>query len=158
MSSYGLNARVPKTVVRRIVEHEAINCGDERISAVLNDIIAAPVSPESPPPEFDGQGAQGAEYLTVPYELTDFFLYYFCMFSFSPSKILRIAAAAFEGAYEEKEIRKWLAVFIGRFFASQFKRSCSPDAAGAGVLSLSPRTGLKMPSDAHVKLWIEDLN
>jgi NAD+ synthase (glutamine-hydrolysing) len=143
-SMYGLNARVPKTMVRRIIKHEADNCGDELISGVLREVLNAPV--------------QRNEDLTGPYELHDFFLYYFCRYSFRPAKILRAASRAFEGIYTAAEIKEWLAVFIDRFFASRFKRSCGPDSAGAGVISLSPRTGFNVPSDASVKLWLDDIS
>ncbi|MCL2055405.1 MAG: NAD(+) synthase [Oscillospiraceae bacterium] len=153
MSMYGINAGIPKTLVRKMIEIEAENCSDdENKKQVLLDILNTPISPELLP------GSQKTEELIGPYELHDFFIYYFLRYSFSPSKILRIAVKTFEGEYAEAEIKKWLAVFIKRFYGSQFKRNCMPDGASVLGLSLSSRTGLKMPSEATVKLWLENFN
>ncbi|MDO4566735.1 MAG: NAD(+) synthase, partial [Oscillospiraceae bacterium] len=156
MSMYGVNASVPKTLVRYLVRHEAEICGDGELSAALLDILDTPVSPELLPAE-GGEISQKTEDIIGPYELHDFFLYYLLRFGFTPHKVLRLAAAAFEGQYSQSEIKKWLAVFLRRFFASQFKRSCMPDGPKVGSVALSPRGDWRMPSDAVAALWLDDL-
>lgn len=156
MSMYGVNASVPKTQVRYLVKYYADHCGDEELKRILLDVLDTPVSPELLPPE-EGAIAQKTEDLVGPYELHDFFLYYMLHFGYEPDKILRIAEAAFEGLYNRETILKWLKKFLWRFFSQQFKRSCVPDGPKAGLLSLSPRGDLKMPSDASPAVWIESL-
>ncbi len=109
------------------------------------------------PPTADGTISQKTEDLVGPYELHDFFMYYFLRFAFSPSKIYRIAKVAFDGAYDPETIYKWEEVFIKRFFMQQFKRSCLPDGPKVGTVTLSPRGDWRMPSDASSKVWLEDL-
>nr|MDE5741716.1 NAD(+) synthase [Oscillospiraceae bacterium] len=156
MSMYGVNASVPKTLVRHLVSYESINTENKRLSEVLADILATPVSPELLPPT-EGEISQKTEDIVGPYELHDFFLYYMVRCGFPPKKILRIAEQAFSGTYELSEIKKWLTVFLKRFFSQQFKRSCLPDGPKVGSVTLSPRGDWRMPSDACVRLWLEDL-
>ena len=159
MSMYGVNAGVPKTLVRHLVQYYAENCSDEELASVLLDVLDTPVSPELLPPE-DGKISQKTEDLVGPYELHDFFLYYMLRLAFPPEKIYRIAKIAFAGIYEEEIILKWLKTFYRRFFQQQFKRSCLPDGPKVGSVSVSPRGDLRMPSDASAALWmkqIEDL-
>ena len=156
MSMYGVNASVPKTLVRHLVRYFADTCGDEALSRVLYDVLDTPVSPELLPPK-DGQIAQKTEDLVGPYELHDFFLYHILRFAYAPSKIYRMALQAFEGQYEEEVILHWLKTFYRRFFSQQFKRSCLPDGPKVGSAALSPRGDLRMPSDAQSRLWLEDL-
>ena len=115
------------------------------------------MSPELLPPTADGTISQKTEDLVGPYELHDFFMYYFLRFAFAPSKIYRIAKIAFDGAYDPETIYKWEEVFIKRFFMQQFKRSCLPDGPKVGTVTLSPRGDWRMPSDASSKVWLEDL-
>ncbi len=147
MSMYGVNASVPKTLVRHITAYEMRTTEDKALSAVLEDILNTPVSPELLPPK-DGEISQRTEDIVGPYELHDFFLYYFVRCAFSPSKILRLAEAAFAGQYDKETVKKWLKVFMKRFFTQQFKRSCLPDAPKVGSVTLSPRGDFRMPSDA----------
>ncbi|MCD7731521.1 MAG: NAD(+) synthase [Oscillospiraceae bacterium] len=147
MSMYGVNASVPKTLVRHLTAYERDTTEDKCLSAVLDDILNTPVSPELLPPE-DGEISQRTEDIVGPYELHDFFLYYFVRCTFSPEKILRLAESAFEGQYDRETIRKWLTTFMRRFFSQQFKRSCLPDSPKVGSVTLSPRADLRMPSDA----------
>ncbi|WP_313134565.1 NAD(+) synthase [Anaerocolumna sp.] len=159
MSMYGVNASVPKTLVRYLVSYfaETANAAKEdSLKDVLLDILDTPVSPELLPP-VDGKIAQKTEDLVGPYELHDFFLYYILRFGFTPSKIFRLAVAAFQDEYEKEIIYKWLTTFYRRFFSQQFKRSCLPDGPKVGSVALSPRGDLRMPSDASAALWLEDL-
>ena len=155
MSMYGVNASVPKTLVRHIVRHVADHA-DEALRAVLLDILDTPVSPELLPPE-DGKIAQKTEDLVGPYELHDFFLYYFLRFGFPPDKLYRLAKYAWGPTYDDATILKWLKTFCGRFFRQQFKRSCLPDGPKVGSVSLSPRGDWRMPSDACAELWLQRL-
>ena len=155
MSMYGVNAGVPKTLVRHLVQYYADTCGTDALREVLLDVLDTPVSPELIPP-VDGKISQKTEDLVGPYELHDFFLYYMLRFGFSPAKIFRIAKLTFEGTYDEDTIRKWLKTFIRRFFAQQFKRSCLPDGPKVGSVAVSPRGDLRMPSDASAHLWMEE--
>lgn len=155
MSMYAVNSSIPKTLVRYITKFEADN-NSGILSEVLVDILDTPVSPELLPPK-DGDIAQKTEEIVGPYELHDFFLYYFVRFGFKPSKIYRIAKIAFNGQYDDNTILSWLKVFIRRFFAQQFKRSCLPDGPKVGSVTLSPRGDFRMPSDAAVKLWLAEL-
>ena len=154
MSMYGVNASVPKTLVRYLVRYES-EIADEKTSAVLRDILATPVSPELLPAK-DGTISQITEDIVGPYELHDFFLYYMVRFGFSPRKIFRIASIAFNGVYDGSTIKKWLITFVRRFFSQQFKRSCLPDGPKVGSVTLSPRSDWRMPSDAEASLWIEE--
>ena len=157
MSMYGVNASIPKTLVRHLVSHAADQEQKKAVQAVLWDILNTPVSPELLPAK-DGQIAQITEDLVGPYELHDFFLYYFLRWAYSPAKIFRLACYAFDGKYEKDVILKWMKTFYKRFFTQQFKRSCLPEGPKVGSLSLSPRGDWKMPSDALVGIWLEELN
>lgn len=152
MSMYGVNGSVPKTLVRHLVQYYADTCEDQELREVLYDVLDTPVSPELLPPK-DGEIAQKTEDLVGPYELHDFFLYYFLRFGYEPDKIFRLARYAFEGTYEEPIIEKWLSTFCRRFFTQQFKRSCLPDGPKVGTVALSPRGDWRMPSDASFALW-----
>ena len=157
MSMYGVNAGVPKTLVRYLVRYEADTTEDKEESKVLLDILDTPVSPELLPAK-DGVISQVTEDLVGPYELHDFFLYNMVRLSFSPSKIFRLAKKAFCGVWDEDTIYKWLRVFVRRFFQQQFKRSCLPDGPKVGTITLSPRSDWRMPSDADCTVWLEDLD
>ena len=157
MSMYGVNASVPKTLVRYIVGYYSDTCGDERLSAVLKDILDTPVSPELLPAENDSI-TQKTEDLVGPYELHDFFLYYAVRWGCPPEKVYRMALNAFKGEYSGETILKWLKTFFRRFFNQQFKRSCMPDSAKVGSVTLSPRADWRMPSDAVSRLWLERLD
>ena len=154
MSMYGVNASVPKTLVRYIIEYEAARCGGET-ARVLRDILDTPVSPELLPAK-DGEIAQKTEEIVGPYELHDFFLYHMLRNGSSPARIYHLALYAFDGAYPAEEILRWLKVFLRRFFAQQFKRSCLPDGPKIGTVSLSPRGDWRMPSDACADIWLEE--
>ena len=154
MSMYGVNAGVPKTLVRHLVSYYADICMDSKLQAVLLDILDTPVSPELIPP-VDGKISQKTEEIVGDYELHDFFLYYMLRCGFSPDKVYRVAKIAFEGKYDDGTILKWLKNFYRRFFAQQFKRSCAPDSPKVGSVALSPRGDLRMPSDACVTAWMK---
>lgn len=156
MSMYGVNASVPKTLVRHLVQYYADTCSDEELKTVLLDVLDTPVSPELLPPK-DGEIAQKTEDLVGPYELHDFYLYYVLRFGFQPAKIYRLALAAFDGTYDKTTILKWLKTFYRRFFTQQFKRSCLPDGPKIGTVALSPRGDWRMPSDACAAIWMKDL-
>ncbi len=158
MSMYGVNANIPKTLVRHLVEHVAKDSTekDEQLTHVLEDILDTPVSPELLP-AVQGNISQITEDLVGPYELHDFFLYHMLRWGSSPSKILRLAELAHGRRYERDIILKWLKIFYRRFFNQQFKRSCLPDGPKVGTIGLSPRGDLKMPSDAFARLWLEEL-
>ena len=160
MSMYGVNSSIPKTLVRYLVSYEAerVSSSDPKLSAVLKDIIATPVSPELLPPSEDGTIAQKTEEVVGPYELHDFFLYYLVRFAFTPSKIYRLAVRAFDGVYDPGTILKWEKTFIRRFFTQQFKRSCLPDGPKVGTVTLSPRGDWRMPTDSDYSLWMEELD
>ena len=156
MSMYGVNASVPKTLVRHLVHYFADTCEDSSLKEVLYDVLDTPVSPELLPPK-DGEIAQKTEDLVGPYELHDFFLYYFLRMGYEPGKIYRIAKLSVAGEYDDETIYKWLRTFCWRFFSQQFKRSCLPDGPKVGTVALSPRGDWRMPSDACVALWIQNL-
>ena len=156
MSMYGVNASVPKTLVRHLVKYAADDTKDEALKNVLYDVLDTPVSPELLPPK-DGDIAQKTEDLVGPYELHDFFLYFILRFGYEPSKIFRIACMTFDGEYDKETIFKWLETFCRRFFSQQFKRSCLPDGPKVGTVALSPRGDWRMPSDACVAVWMKDL-
>ena len=153
MSMYGVNAGVPKTLVRYLVSYIA----QDMATDVLRDIIDTPISPELIPADEQGNIKQKTEDLVGPYELHDFFLYYFLRFGFRPAKIYLLAQKAFAGTYDDEVIKKWLQTFCRRFFTQQFKRSCMPDGPKVGSVSLSPRGDWRMPSDACSTLWLKDL-
>lgn len=157
MSMYGVNAGVPKTLVRHLVRYYADTCSNEELQAVLLDVLDTPVSPELLPP-VDGVISQKTEDLVGPYELHDFFLYYMLRCGFEPAKIYRIAKKSFTGQYDDETIMKWLKTFYRRFFTQQFKRSCLPDGPKVGSVGVSPRGDLRMPSDACVRVWLEQLD
>lgn len=156
MSMYGVNASVPKTLVRHLVCYYADTCADETLQKVLYDVLDTPVSPELLPPE-DGKISQKTEDIVGPYELHDFFLYYILRFGCTPKKIYRLANYAFAGIYDTETIQKWLKTFYRRFFSQQFKRSCLPDGPKVGTVAVSPRGDLRMPSDASARIWMEEL-
>lgn len=157
MSMYGVNAGVPKTLVRHIVRYVADTCGEDTLSRVLLDILDTPVSPELLPTAEDGTIAQQTEKLVGPYELHDFYLYYVLRFGFGPVKIYHLARTAFDGKYAPEILLHWLKNFYRRFFAQQFKRSCLPDGPKVGSVTLSPRGDWRMPSDACNALWMTEL-
>lgn len=159
MSMYGVNASVPKTLVRFLVASFAkIDSEEDKtaLASALKDIVDTPVSPELIPADDKGNIVQKTEDLVGPYELHDFFLYYMLRYGFSPRRIFRLAKQAFDGAYDDKTISKWLTTFIRRFFSQQFKRSCLPDGPKVGSICLSPRGDWRMPSDACAALWLEE--
>ncbi len=157
MSMYGVNASLPKTLMRHIVRYEAERLGGE-IGRILADVVDTPVSPELLPFDEKGEIAQKTEDLVGPYELHDFFLYYMLRYGFGPAKLCRMAKIAFADEYEDAVILHWLRTFVRRFISQQFKRSCLPDGPAVGVISLSPRTGFVMPSDASSALWLSELD
>lgn len=157
MSMYGVNASVPKTLVRYLVQYYADSCGQPELSAVLEDILDTPVSPELLPPE-NGTISQKTEDLVGPYELHDFYLYYMLRAGFEPEKILRLSNLTFRCIHSEEEQLKWLKTFYRRFFSQQFKRSAMPDGPKVGSVALSPRGDLRMPSDASARIWLDQLN
>ena len=152
MSMYGVNSSIPKTLVRHLTAFEAQNSEGQLKSSLL-DILDTPVSPELLPPK-NGEISQKTEDLVGPYELHDFFLYYFVRFGFTAEKIFRMAKHAFGGDYSEETIKKWLDTFIRRFFSQQFKRSCLPDGPKVGTVTLSPRGDWRMPSDASGRMFM----
>lgn len=170
MSMYGVNASVPKTLIRYLVNYVAQREVDDQSAQTLQDIIETPISPELIPADEKGNIQQKTEDLVGPYELHDFFLYYFLRFGFSPKKIFMLAKNAFienkskrvklgpndPETYDEETIKKWLRVFVRRFFSQQFKRSCLPDGPKVGSVSLSPRGDWRMPSDAMAAMWMQD--
>lgn len=158
MSMYGVNASVPKTLVRHLVKWVAENGMDDASRRTLLDIVDTPISPELIPADENGNISQITEDLVGPYELHDFFLYYFLRGGFRPSKIFYLAARTFKDVYDEEIIRKWLQTFLHRFFNQQFKRSCLPDGPKVGSVSLSPRGDWRMPSDASDEAWLKECN
>jgi NAD+ synthase (glutamine-hydrolysing) len=153
---YGVNASVPKTLVRYLISYFADTAKDQKLKEVLADVLDTPVSPELLPPS-EGKISQKTEEIVGPYELHDFFLYYILRYGYEPGKIYRLAKIAFNGSYKNEEILKWLKVFYRRFFSQQFKRSCLPDGPKVGSVSVSPRGDLRMPSDASASLWMKEL-
>lgn len=162
MSMYAVNVSVPKTLVRYLVEWVSMHRMDDLSRSILLDIIDTPISPELIPADENGNISQITEDLVGPYELHDFFLYYFLRYGFRPSKIFYLATRAFNGhdkrakVYDGSIIKKWLTIFCRRFFAQQFKRSCLPDGPKVGSCSLSPRGDWRMPSDATSEAWLEE--
>lgn len=157
MSMYGVNASIPKTLVRHLIRYYADTCEDIELNKVLMDVLDTPVSPELLPPQDNGEIAQKTEDLVGPYELHDFFMYYMLRLGYTPKKIYYLARNAFEGIYDDETILKWLKTFYRRFFAQQFKRSCLPDGPKVGTVAVSPRGDLRMPSDACASIWLKEL-
>lgn len=156
MSMYAVNNSIPKTLVRYLVRYAASGETDKKAQATLLDILDTPVSPELLPADENGLISQKTEDLVGPYELHDFFLYYMLRYGFAPAKIFYLATKAFAQTYDDACIKKWLKVFLKRFFAQQFKRSCMPDGPKVGSVNLSPRGDWRMPSDASSDLWLDD--
>lgn len=156
MSMYAVNVSIPKTLVRYLTSYEA-HKSDGELKAVLLDVLDTPVSPELLPPDSNGEIAQKTEDVVGPYELHDFFLYYLVRFGFAPDKIYYLAKISFKEKYDNATIKKWLTVFLKRFFSQQFKRSCLPDGPKVGSVTLSPRSDWRMPSDASVNMWLKNL-
>ena len=157
MSMYGVNGSIPKTLVKYLVKWVAENEVDETSCITLLDIVDTPISPELIPADENGDIKQKTEDLVGPYELHDFFLYYFMRFGFRPSKIFMLASLAFKEIYDEETIKKWLLIFFRRFFNQQFKRSCLPDGPKVGSISISPRGDWRMPSDASAAAWLKEI-
>lgn len=157
MSMYGVNASIPKTLVKYLVQWVAENDLDDTSKDTLLDIVDTPISPELIPADENGDIKQKTEDLVGPYELHDFFLYYFLRFGFRPSKIFYLANIAFKGWYDEETVKKWLSTFFRRFFSQQFKRSCLPDGPKVGSISISPRGDWRMPSDASPAMWLKEI-
>lgn len=157
MSMYGVNASIPKTLIRWMIV--AISEMPEFAASrrVLQDILDTPISPELLPPDAEGKIAQYTEDLVGPYALHDFFLYYMLRFGFGPTKIYTLACRAFANDFDSQTIKKWLKAFYRRFFTQQFKRSCMPDGVKVGSVTLSPRGDWRMPSDASARLWLDDV-
>lgn len=157
MSMYGVNAGVPKTLIKYLVRYVAESSVDDKSRDTLLDIIDTPISPELIPADENGNIKQKTEDLVGPYELHDFFIYYTLRYGFSPRKVYMLCRAAFdEKQYDDKTIKSWLKIFYRRFFNQQFKRSCLPDGPKVGSVSLSPRGDWRMPSDASSKMWVEE--
>ena len=157
MSMYGINSSVPKTLVKHMVEWYATNRAEGVLRDALLDVVATPVSPELLPATESGEIAQKTEDVVGPYELHDFFLYCTLRRRYAPAKIVMLATLAFDGTYTKAEIIKWLKVFFRRFFSQQFKRSAMPDGPKVGAVGLSPRGDLHMPSDAHERAWVREI-
>lgn len=157
MSMYGVNAGVPKTLVRYLIEYVADSWDDEKVTAILRDIVDTPISPELLPPDEQGRITQETEAVIGPYELHDFFLYYLIRRAFPPDKVRFLAEHAFAETYTSDTITQWLRTFCSRFFTHQFKRSCLPDGPKVGTIALSPRGDWRMPSDATPAEWLRRL-
>jgi NAD+ synthase (glutamine-hydrolysing) len=155
MSMYGVNAGVPKTLVKHLVRWIALQ-SEATVQAILLDIVDTPISPELIPADEDGNIKQKTENLVGPYELHDFVLYYTLRYGYSPKKIFYLAQKAFAGVYERDVIKHWMTTFFRRFFNQQFKRSCLPDGPNVLGLSISPRGAWMMPSDASSALWLAE--
>jgi NAD+ synthase (glutamine-hydrolysing) len=158
MSMYGVNAGVPKTLVRHLVRWFADEAAGTVLGATLLDIIDTPVSPELLPADEHGEIAQKTEDLVGPYDLHDFFLYHMLRHGQSPTRIYQLALRAFAGEFEPDTIKHWLRTFMRRFFAQQFKRSCLPDGPKVGSVCLSPRGDWRMPSDASSAMWLKEVD
>lgn len=156
MSMYGVNAGIPKTMIQKIVEWYAYSQAEGKIKEVLLDVVSTPISPELLPTEQQNVIKQKTEDLVGPYELHDFFLYYFIRYGFRPRKIFMLAKHAFKEKYDAEFIKNWMKVFFRRFFAQQFKRSCLPDGPKVWAVSLSPRGDWRMPSDASASMWLQE--
>ena len=156
MSMYGVNASIPKTLIRWMIEAISEMPGMEQAKSTLLDVLDTPISPELLPPNAEGKISQYTEDLVGPYALHDFYLYYMLRFGFGPKKIYALACRAFSDDFEPAEIKKWLIAFYRRFFTQQFKRSCMPDGVKVGSVCLSPRGDWRMPSDAAGRIWLEE--
>lgn len=156
MSMYGVNAGVPKTLVRHLVGYFAAEAKDSHVADILRDILDTPISPELIPADDKGNITQKTEDLVGPYELHDFFLYNMLRHGYTPTTLYELAQIAFEGVYEPQTIRHWLRTFVRRFFNQQFKRSCLPDGPKVGSITLSPRGDWRMPSDADSSAWLRE--
>ena len=157
MSMYAVNASIPKTLIKYLVQYASEHYVPEHVKNNLLDVIDTPVSPELLPSEEDGSIAQKTEDIVGPYEIHDFCIYYTLRYGYTPKKILYIAKKAFKDQYTEDELHYWLKNFFRRFFAQQFKRSCMPDSPKVGSVCLSPRGDWRMPSDATNRAWLDDL-
>ena len=157
MSMYGVNASIPKTLIRWMIDAISEMSAFAAARPVLQDILDTPISPELLPPDAQGKIAQHTEDLVGPYALHDFFLYYTLRYGFTPRKIYALACRAFSGDFEEAVIKKWLKTFYRRFFTQQFKRSCLPDGVKVGSVTLSPRGDWRMPSDASARIWLDEV-
>ena len=157
MSMYGVNASIPKTLIRWMIAAIADSEAFAPAKAVLEDILDTPISPELLPPDESGKISQYTEDLVGPYALHDFFLYYMLRFGFAPRKIFTLACRAFEGDFDGETVKKWLKAFYRRFFTQQFKRSCLPDGVKVGSVCLSPRGDWRMPSDAVGRIWLQEV-
>ena len=158
MSMYGVNASIPKTLIRWMIDAISEMRSFAASRPVLQDILDTPISPELLPPDAEGKIAQHTEDLVGPYALHDFYLYYTLRFGFAPRKVYALACRAFEGDFDSETIKKWLKTFYRRFFTQQFKRSCLPDGVKVGSVSLSPRGDWRMPSDASARLWLDEVD
>jgi NAD+ synthase (glutamine-hydrolysing) len=159
MSMYGVNADIPKTLVRYLVAHCADafdQNGKQKVADALRDVLNTPVSPELLPANENGEIAQKTEDLVGPYELHDFYLYHMLRYGTPPAKLYRLAKQALGGTYDDETLKKWLKIFVRRFFNQQFKRSCLPDGPKVGSVGLSPRGDWSMPSDASSALWLAE--
>ena len=156
MSMYGVNASIPKTLIRWMIDAIAEMPEFAPAREVLRDVLDTPISPELLPPDAEGKIAQHTEDLVGPYALHDFFLYYTLRFGFTPTKVYTLACRAFQDDFDKETIKKWLKTFYRRFFTQQFKRSCLPDGVKVGSVTLSPRGDWRMPSDASARLWLEE--
>ncbi|HIT34203.1 MAG TPA: NAD(+) synthase [Candidatus Faecousia intestinigallinarum] len=157
MSMYGVNASIPKTLIRWMIEAISEMAEFAPAHSVLMDILDTPISPELLPPDAQGRIAQQTEDIVGPYALHDFFLYYMLRFGFTPKKIFTLACRAFREDFDQDAVKKWLKVFYRRFFAQQFKRNCQPDGVKVGSVALGPRGDWRMPSDASARLWLEEV-
>ena len=157
MSMYGVNASIPKTLIKWMIDAVAKNNIFAEGTEILEDIIDTPISPELLPPTKDGKIAQKTEEKVGPYILHDFFLYYVLRFGFKPEKIFSLACTAFQGEFDKDTIRKWLKTFYRRFFTQQFKRSCLPDGVKVGSVCLSPRGDWRMPTDSSARIWLDEV-
>ncbi len=155
MSMYGVNASIPKTLIKHLINNFANSSSNVELKNILLDILETPVSPELLPPEKNGNIVQITEDIVGPYELHDFFLYHMIRNNFEPEKIYYLAKKAFDNIYENSILLKWLEKFYIRFFAQQFKRSCLPDSVKVGSVSLSPRGDFRMPSDASMEAFLK---
>jgi NAD+ synthase (glutamine-hydrolysing) len=154
---YAVNASIPKTLVRYLINWVADHEMENTTKEILMDVLDTPVSPELLPPSESGEIQQKTEEVVGPYELHDFYLYQMMRYGFSPRKVLKLAEMAFGSMYTQEHLLQWLKKFYYRFFSQQFKRSCLPDGPKVGSICLSPRGDWRMPSDAVVKIWINEL-
>ena len=157
MSMYGVNSSIPKTLIKYLIKWVADTSKSEECKKTIYDILNTPISPELLPPDSQGNINQMTESLVGPYVLHDFFLYHLLRYGAAPKKIYYIACKTFYNKFSKEEIKKWLEIFIKRFFTQQFKRNPMPDGPKVGTVSLSPRGDFRMPSDAEFEMWIKDI-